>query len=255
MAENTGIRRTAPMAGDEMRINNLIETHCHILPGIDDGSNSVETSLKMIHMLKKQGAKAIILTPHYYSDAISYQDFTAKRDNAFKILSEALSDDDPKLILGAEVYMSSYIFNYENLDKLCIGNTRYALIEHSFSNNFSRETFDKLMNINYDYNITPILAHIERYAALMEDEDLLDSYIRAGCLTQVNISSFASSHRSMRKKLLKYLEHGKIDFIGSDCHNLGSRAPEYEDGIKMIEKKLGHSAVERLINNSQILLK
>lgn len=196
-----------------------------------------------------------MLTPHYYSDAISYQDFVAKRDNAFKILSEALSADDPTLILGAEVYMSSYLFNYENLDKLCIGNTRYALIEHSFSNDFSRKTFDNLMNLNYDYNITPILAHIERYGALMEDEALLDNYIAAGCLTQVNISSFASSHRSVRKKLLKYLERGKIDFIGSDCHNLDSRAPDYESGIKMIEKKLGHSAVEQLINNAQILIK
>ena len=239
----------------KMRLNNLIETHCHILPGIDDGSDSVNTSLRMIHKLKQQGARTIVLTPHYYSDAISYQDFIAKRDNAFKILSEALSADDPTLILGAEVYMSSYLFNYENLDKLCIGNTRYALIEHSFSNDFSRKTFDNLMNLNYDYNITPILAHIERYGALMEDEALLDNYIAAGCLTQVNISSFANSHRSVRKKLLKYLEHGKIDFIGSDCHNLDSRAPDYESGIKVIEKKLGHSAVEHLINNAQILIK
>ena len=238
-----------------MLINNLVETHCHILPGIDDGAKDINTSLRMIHQLKRQGAKAIVLTPHYYSDSISYQDFSAKRDSALAMLREALTDDDPILIPAAEVYISHYLFNYENLDKLCIGNTRYALIEHSFSCDFKREAFDRLMNLNYDYNITPILAHIERYAALMEDEKLLDGYINAGCLVQVNISSFANAHRSVRKKLIKYLDSGRIHLIGSDCHNLDSRAPDYEAGIKVIEKKLGHSAVEKLVNNSQILLK
>ncbi len=238
-----------------MLINNLIETHCHILPGIDDGAKDIHTSLRMIHRLKKQGAKAIILTPHYYSDSISYQDFISKRDNALAMLREALTDDDPILIPAAEVYMSHYLFNYENLDKLCIGNTRYALIEHSFACDFKRETFDQLMNLNYDYNITPVLAHIERYSALMENEGLLDDYISAGCLVQVNISSFADAHRGVRKKLMKYLDSGKIHLIGSDCHNLDSRAPDYEAGIKAIEKKLGSSVVERLISNSQLLLK
>lgn len=238
-----------------MLINNLIETHCHILPGIDDGAKDVNTSLRMIHRLKKQGAKAIILTPHYYSDSISYQDFISKRDTAFAMLKEALTDDDPILIPAAEVYISHYLFNYENLDKLCIGNTRYALIEHSFSCDFKSETFERLMNLNYDYNITPILAHIERYSALMENTELLDNYINAGCLVQVNISSFADTHRSVRKKLIKYLESGRIHLIGSDCHNLDSRAPDYEAGIKIIEKKLGHSAVEKLVSNSHLLLK
>ena len=54
-------------------IDKLVEVHSHILPGIDDGSPDVDTSLKMIGMLKKQGASAIVLTPHYYSESISYE--------------------------------------------------------------------------------------------------------------------------------------------------------------------------------------
>lgn len=238
-----------------MIINNLIETHCHILPNIDDGAPDVETSLKMINKLKRQGAKAIILTPHYYSDSISYQDFVQKRDNALAILKEHLSDDDPVLIPSAEVYITNYLFNYENLDKLCIGNTRYALIEHPFSCDFSESTYEKLSNLNFDYNITPILAHIERYSALMNDENLLDEYIGAGCLVQVNISSFVNAHRTIRKKLFKYLDSGRIHLIGSDCHNLDSRAPDYEDGVKAIIKKCGESAIKTLEQNAQLLLK
>lgn len=238
-----------------MTIANLVETHCHILPGIDDGAPDVETSVKMVRRLKEQGAKAIILTPHYYSDSISYGNFIENRNAAFEKLSAALDDDDPKLIPAAEVYITEYLFNNESLKKLCIGNSGYALIEHSFSCDFSQKTYERLLNLNYDFGIKPILAHIERYNALMNDEDLLDEYINAGCLTQVNISSFSDAPRGIRKKLIKYLESGRIHFIGSDCHNLSSRAPEYENGINVILKKCGAQALEILEQNANLLIK
>lgn len=238
-----------------MTIANLVETHCHILPGIDDGAPDVETSVKMVRRLKEQGAKAIILTPHYYSDSISYGNFIENRNAAFEKLSTALDDDDPKLIPAAEVYITEYLFNNESLKKLCIGNSGYALIEHSFSCDFSQKTYERLLNLNYDFGIKPILAHIERYNALMNDENLLDEYINAGCLTQVNISSFSDAPRGIRKKLIKYLESGRIHFIGSDCHNLSSRAPEYENGVNVILKKCGAQALEILEQNANLLIK
>ena len=166
-------------------IENLVEVHSHILPGIDDGSPDVETSLKMIDMLKKQGAK----------------------------------------------------------DEIKIGNSDYALIEHPFSCDFSQEIYDRLLNLNCDYGIKPVLAHIERYPAFMDDADLLDEYIDMGCLAQVNISSFVDSPRHIRKKLFKFLEAGRIHLIGSDCHNLTSRKPDFESGIHEIEKKCGFDTV------------
>lgn len=238
-----------------MTITNLVETHCHILPGIDDGAPDIETSVKMVRRLKAQGAKAIILTPHYYSDSISYSNFIEKRNKAFEQLRAALDADDPKLIPAAEVYITDYLFNNGDLKELCIGNSGYALIEHSFSCDFSHKTYERLLNLNYEFKIKPILAHIERYNALMNDEELLDDYINAGCLTQVNISSFSDAPRGIRKKLIKYLESGRIHFIGSDCHNLTSRAPSYEEGIKAILKKCGPQAIEILEQNANQLIK
>lgn len=238
-----------------MIIENLVETHSHILPGIDDGSPDVQTSLKMIEKLKLQGAKAIILTPHYYSDSISLDDFLQKRNAAFELLKSSLPDDSPMLIPAAEVYISKYLFNNENLDDICIGNSNYILIEHPFSSTFSQSNYDRLINLYCDYGKKPILAHIERYATLMDDEDLLDEYIGMGCITQVNISSFASSSRNIRKRLIKYLETGRIHIIGSDCHNLTSRPPDYEKGIKEIIKKSGREALRTLEANANLLIK
>lgn len=236
-------------------IDNLVEVHSHILPGIDDGSPDVDTSLKMIDMLKKQGAQAIILTPHYYSDSISYEDFIAKRDNALELLKSSLPPDSPKLIPAAEVYITKYLLNNSNLDKIKIGNTDYALIEHPFSCDFSQDIYDRLLNLNYDYGVKPILAHIERYSAFMEDFDLLDEYIDMGCLAQVNISSFVDSPRHLKKKLFKLLQTGRIHLIGSDCHNLSSRKPDFETGVGEIVKKCSRSVIEELENNANILVK
>ncbi|MDE6156148.1 MAG: hypothetical protein K2F67_06905, partial [Eubacterium sp.] len=199
-----------------MLINNLVETHCHILPAVDDGSQNIETSLKMIKRLQEQGAKAIILTPHYYSDSISLEDFLAKRNRALYELQTALPSDAPKLIPAAEVYITKYLFSNDGLDRIAIGDSGYALIEHPFSDSFSHKTYERLMNLNYEYGIKPILAHIERYPALIDDEDLLDDYIDMGCLVQVNISSFTDSPRHIRKRLTKYLMSGRIHLIGSD---------------------------------------
>ena len=92
-----------------MVIPGLIEMHCHILPGVDDGSKDTETSVKMLRRLALQGAETVVLTPHYYSDSISLADFTARRDAAFANLQAALPPDAPRLLLGAEViYESMY---------------------------------------------------------------------------------------------------------------------------------------------------
>jgi protein-tyrosine phosphatase len=76
-----------------------------------------------------------------------------------------------------------------------------------------------------------------------------------GCLTQVNINSFAEAPRSVRKKLIKLLNSKRIHFIGSDCHNLTSRAPDYSQGIKVIADKCGDDAVQYLVSNANQLVK
>lgn len=238
-----------------MIINNLIEMHCHILPGIDDGSPDVQTSLAMIEQLQAQGAKAIVLTPHYYSDSISLEDFVSKRDDAFEQLKSALSPGSPKLIPAAEVYISKYLMNNQDLSKICIGNSKYALIEHPFSCDFSQDCYDRLLNLNYEFGITPILAHIERYNAFMSDGDLLDEYIDMGCLAQVNINSFCDAPRSIRKKLIKYIKNDRIHLIGTDCHNLSTRPPKYADGVKEIISKCGEDVVEQFEYNAAQIIK
>ena len=238
-----------------MYLENLVEVHSHILPGIDDGAPDVETSLKMIELLKNQGAKKIVLTPHYYSDNISLDDFLRKRYLSFNLLLSKLPPQSPELYPAAEVYISKYLFNAESLDELKIANSDYILIEHSFSANFDGEDYNRLINMYCDYGVKPILAHIERYPALLEDTYKIEQYVDMGCLIQSNVSAFSDAPRGIRRKLIKLMNAGLIHVIGSDCHNLTTRAPEYGDGIEMIIKKCSEDSVKRLINNANILVK
>ena len=238
-----------------MIINNLIEMHSHIIPGIDDGSRDIEMSLQMIERLKDQGAQKIVLTPHYYSDTISLDDFLWQRDAAFNDLLREIPSGYPELIPAAEVFISPYLFNNESIKDLCVGNSNYVLIEHPFAARFDEKDYDRLLNLYCDYKVKPILAHIERYRALMDDKYKLSDLIEIGCLPQVNVSSFAVSPRRIKKKLFKFLNSGQIMLLGSDCHNLDSRPPEYEEGINAIIKESGEEAVTVLMNNAAQLLR
>ncbi len=237
-----------------MVINKLAEMHCHILPGIDDGAKDVDTSLQMIELLRRQGAEKIVLTPHYYSNIISLDDFLRNRDAAFNRLARALPPGSPSLIPAAEVYISDILFNNQSLNELKIGDSDYILIEHSFSSSFDKKCYDRLANMYCDYGARPILAHIERYKALMSSKGLLDEYIEMGCLTQVNVDSFYDAPRGLRKKLFKLMDAGNIHFIGSDCHNLTTRPPAYEPGINALVKKCGSECVDKLMSNAHSLI-
>ncbi|MBE6741228.1 MAG: hypothetical protein E7570_02900 [Ruminococcaceae bacterium] len=237
-----------------MIINNLIEMHSHILPGIDDGSQNIETSLKMIERLKEQGAVKILLTPHYYSDTISLDDFLRKREASYNALINEIPSGYPELIPAAEVFISQYLFNNKSIKDLCVGNSNYVLIEHPFSARFDDKDYDRLLNLYCDYKVKPILAHIERYRALMEDKYKLSDLIEMGCLPQVNVSTFDIAPRRVKKKLFKLMNEGQIALLGSDCHNLDTRAPEYEAGINAIISECGMGAVDTLMRNAAALL-
>ena len=238
-----------------MIINNLIEMHSHILPAIDDGARSIEMSLKMIERLKEQGCTKILLTPHYYSDTISLDDFLRNREESYNMLVKEVPSGYPELIPAAEVYISPYLFNNKSIKDLCVGSSNYVLIEHPFSARFDDSDYDRLLNLYCDYKVKPILAHIERYKALMEDKYKLSDLIDIGCLSQVNISTFDEAPRRIKKKLFKFLNNGQIMLLGSDCHNLDSRPPEYEEGINAIIKESGQEAVDILMHNASVLLK
>ena len=110
----------------------MIDFHSHILPGIDDGSENVETSLQMIAALKEQGVDTICATSHFYATERTPQRFLFRREEAFEALKASLPADAPKILLGAEVLYFPGIAHMEELPELCLEGTNLLLLEMPF---------------------------------------------------------------------------------------------------------------------------
>ena len=220
----------------------MIDWHTHVLPQMDDGSESVEQSIEMINSLSEQGVNCIIATPHFYVDDESVDQFLARREESYSRLMESLGDGAPRIVCGAEVRYYPGISKLEGLTKLKIGATDFLMIEMPVSK-WTEYTVRELVAIASRGKIKLIIAHIERYYSL-QSESVWRRLYESGALMQVNASFFGRF--ATRRRALKMLNRGGINFIGSDCHNMTSRAPNLSDAYALIDKKLGREYIYRM---------
>lgn len=230
----------------------LADLHTHILPEIDDGPQTVEESIAILKEEAKQGITHIALTPHFSLSDVSVEEFLNQRELSFgKMMAEVDKNPDLAAIkfhLGAEVSYNPNLI-YEDVAKLCIGDTSYILLELLGSYPFNIE---KTVSWMVAQGITPIIAHAERYGYLMSNLSMLDSLIDAGAIIQCNAESVLSIFRFGRIKRL--IRDGYVHLIASDTHNLDKRPPSLNDAYDKL-KKLSDPLInnaERVIDNAFI---
>lgn len=221
----------------------MTDIHTHILYGVDDGSDSKETSIYLLQEAKDAGIDKILLTPHQNEEMIRSDELKSR----FESFKEEFKSFGIDFYLGSEIYYYSNMIN--NLDDnklLTLNNTKYVLVE------FSTIVKTEIANIIYDLNVKgykPIVAHIERYTYLTFDD--YNEIKSNGGLIQVNSRSFENKSY---KKILKYLLKNKmIDYISSDCHNQ-RRDISFDSSLKLIEKKY-KDQYDKLFNSVPEFLK
>ena len=223
----------------------MIDIHSHILPAIDDGSRNLEMTLKMLEESYKQGITDIAATPHFYISKDNTESFLKKRNNAYDaVCKEAAGRNDlPNIYLGAEVYFFNGISHYDGLEELCINNSRYMLLEMPL-NKWSNKVLAEIENIIFDRKIIPIIAHIERYIDFQNGTDNINNLFSLEVIIQANASYI--NYMFSRRKAIKWIDNNIIQILGSDAHNMDSRAPNLGKAYDIIRKKLGESAVSRI---------
>ena len=232
----------------------FIDFHTHILPGIDDGSPNRDTSWEMLSCLNEQGVGTVVLTPHFYTDRESLSSFLRRRETAWEALAPVLEQVNMKVVLACEMHFSDYIFNSDDISALCI-REKFLLTELPYSFVFSDIQISKIGRLISDYNITPVFAHIERYPELLKKGGCLDQLIEMGCRTQINLGALRNGGLRLRKTILALIQSGRVHVVGTDCHNMNSRPPSYEPGIRIISEKLGEDFVRRLNENAASMLR
>lgn len=222
----------------------MIDLHCHLLPGIDDGAKTMADALEMARIAIENGIHKIVVTPHitpgrYDNDIKSISD-------SFKKFTKALIQEDIELELAmaAEVRLDPLILNMVETDTLPLlgelDGMKIMLLEfpHSTMPPGALETVQWLIK----KNIQPVIAHPERNKAVIKDYKIIKPFVDAGCLLQITAASmqgtFGRPPKSVGKKLLKL---GWVSLIASDAHNLTTRPPQLEPGRRVAEKIVGES--------------
>lgn len=214
----------------------MIDFHCHILPGIDDGAADPLTSYRIINNGKEQGITKFIFTPHFYSSDSDIETFIEKRHNALFNLKQFYKDsgeDFPDYLLGAEVALTPETDSLENIEKLCISGTNLILVEFPYSmcGDWVKTC---ILNIMYNRGLTPVIAHIERYISFHGYKGIINDVLEENIPIQINGSAFLS-FRTQRfvKKIYK---KGTTLLLGSDTHNLTTRRYNLTSELKRAGK-------------------
>lgn len=227
----------------------MIDFHSHILPNIDDGSTSMEESIKLIKEAEQAGFTGIISTSHYL------QNYYECDEEERKSLLDKLNVGTPKLYLGSEIYITTEIVELiEDKKASTINNTQYVLFELPMNSKplFVKDVVYKLIESGYK----PIIAHPERYSYVKEDIEFAKELKDMGALFQSNYGSVIGMYGSSAKKTLKkLLKEDLISFLGSDVHKAGQIYPQIPKILKKLQKWISPEKLEQIttLNAKKVL--
>lgn len=237
----------------------MIDIHSHIVFEVDDGPKTIEDSRALLEESYRQGVRTIISTSHRRKGMFETPE--AKIEENFKQVQELAKEvaDDLTILYGAEIYYTSDILDKLEQGKIPrLADSQYALIEFSMITPY-KEIHTALSNV-LRLGVTPVVAHIERYHCLENDEKKVRDLINMGCYTQINSSSvlkpklFGDTYKFMKKRAQFFLEKDLVHFVASDMHNLDPRPPYMQEAYQIISKKYGESHAEQLFRKNQELL-
>lgn len=229
----------------DLHLKDLTDVHCHILPGVDDGSPDYEHSIELLSYLESLGYAEVYLTPHTMEDVYNtpsslkgqFDEFCSKYTGSIKLrlASEYMID-------------AGFVEKFANGEYLTIGTQKQILVETSYV--YPPVNFEGVIADIMKAGLFPVLAHPERYRYM--DENFYERLKSKGCKFQLNLNSLSGYYSPNTKKIShKLLSEGFYDYVGTDIHNLSSPYAKYVDAIRLTSKEADE--LKRLYaNNSRI---
>lgn len=226
----------------------MIDIHSHILPGVDDGSKDLQMSSSMLSQMQQQGVETVVATPHFYALQDDPESFLQRRNEAF---SQLPKQDAVQVLLGAEVAYFDGMAGSRQLESMQLGNSKLLLVEMPFGP-WSPRMVREICMLPVQLGLRPVLAHVDRYRDRAQLPKYQQQLLEQGVLFQCNAQAFIDLRS--RRWALRQVKQGNIHFLGSDTHNLTTRAPNLGQAAQIISKKLGSGALEELMAFSKEML-
>jgi len=226
----------------------MYDLHTHILPGIDDGPETLDEAIEMGNLAAKLGTDILVATPHR-KDVNEFHSIE-KIVHLTKTLNILFTNNEIKikLLLGMENHMSlDLVEDYLNGLALTINRSKYMLLEMPFygSPNYVFPIISQLI----DLGITPVLAHPERIEMFQLDLKNLYEFLEMGLLTQITAGSLIGFFGYKAKEMSIYmLNKGLVNIIASDTHSaLGDRSPILIDAVNFASDIIGLNKVNQMV--------
>lgn len=234
----------------------MIDLHCHILPNIDDGADSIETSLAMAKEAVRQGITHILCTPHHNNGR--YENPKATVVQAVALLQKELDKQQVDLTLfeGQEVRITGDLLQEVNDDRILftdLTNT-YVLIEFPTMDipAYTEQLFFELRA----QERVPVIVHPERNAKFREDPNRLLSYLEMGCLAQLTAPSLVGTFgKSIQKTAQVMVDHNLVQMVASDAHGVNKRRFHLKEAYELVgneKAELMQQVAKDVINGDEV---
>lgn len=231
-------------------VGGMIDLHSHILPALDDGSRSLDETVRMARAAAADGVRTMVTTPHY--DHPHFATERARADAAREAVVARLAEEGIALDLvpGGEVTLSAH--TAERLQGGAvpvIGRGPYFLLE--LCDPLPRGLDQALFQLRLQGH-HPILAHVERERTFQTQPEVLHRLVAQGALCQVTAMSVAGRFgRRAEKAARDFLEAGLVHFIASDAHNGDVRPPGLADAVAAATRLIGRDAEALVTRNPE----
>ena len=222
----------------------MIDIHCHILPGLDDGPDSVEMSLEMGEMAVADGITHVIGTPHAHPDHAFVPEMVKQRRD------EIQSHFEGRLILatGCDFHLS-----FENLQEIrhepsrfTLNQKNYLLVE--FADYSIPPSMDQALHGLHLAGLRPIITHPERNPLIRAKPERLFRWLRQGCYVQVTGQSLLGKFGKAAQEVAEeWLGMNVVHFVASDAHNVTTRPLRLKEAYEYVAKKRGEDVAKALL--------
>jgi protein-tyrosine phosphatase len=214
----------------------MVDVHCHILPGLDDGPDNMELSLAMAESAIADGITHVVATPH------SSSEYSFDYSRVQELLAELRAKIGDRLILASGC---DFHLNPENLEALgqgaprfCINQRSYLLVE--FNEYSIPPAMDQTLHEIQLLGLRPVITHPERNAILRLQTERLLKWVRLGCFIQVTAGSLTGTFGpGAQKDAWRWVADGLVHFVASDAHNMRGRPLRLQPAFNLVRKQFG----------------
>lgn len=228
-----------------------VDTHLHLLPRLDDGPATLDDTLAMAEAAIADGTSHAVATPH-----ANYQfSFDADRVAALRLEVQAALAGRLQVFSGCELHLS-----YDNvqaatagLHRFSLNRSRYLLVE--FPEFFERHALARALEQLLGAGAIPVLAHPERNPVFQQNSEVLDQYLRLGCISQVTASSFTGRFGKRAQQFsAELLRLEKIHVVASDGHSAQQRSPILSRAFAFLQDQAGDEIASALCRDNPLAM-